>query len=796
MESAGKTIQRIIKNFGVPLLLFMLVLSIICFLAFIYARNQTEFSSTMVLHKEIANDCYPSALCDTNGDIHIAWQSDRNGNWDIFYLHSNNGLLGKDFVCLTETNGDDCFPSLTEDEKGNIWVVWVRDDITGSSICGKIIGPGKELNTEEVTFISEEKKVNHKSPSLISIDSKKMLLAWISKKNGNQEIKYTLIHEKVSSEKKPICSTDNSKKAILGKTKNGKIYLLWDRMHMGESHLYLSFFNKEDQYFQECKILKSETGAFIAGNSPSLLVGGNNPSILFFLNESGDIFSSIETETKNKNKSISLEFSEPQPFSIGGAYESCPTAIEDKNGEIYLFWASDFTRDDEIFFYSSPYISDFQTVNVQYSQGLQKIDNQSDQFIKNLTRDPHQNNMSPQGYYCNDIFFSVSIINEELWVIWDSYTWDLIEENNRRQIKYVKMKKNYWVKPEIIVDTNESMGLGRDDRCPTITQTQDGIIWLFWHSDRYRKETDENFEICYIKSEDGGNSWIWDDPTNLNPFRLTNTSIKDVFPSSCSIDEKIFVVWQSDIRLGNLDILFCEFNGEKWLPKKHITKGDFPETYPQIASLERNFPDIRADKIIVAWVSLKGDNFIINYKYLQPEREVNQFPTSSNISILFPSISYVSWDKFIGKNPWFVWQYYQVPGGSSNIRYKNGGGNIFPVTDDFSFNERPKIIEFGNKIWFFWDSSGGGKGRGIYYKYMSTKKIPIWLWGFASLLILAWSFFLSYAGNENIRKIIKKLNKTSEKFFERHERIYRSLKFIIAAIITAFITGMISIIFF
>lgn len=39
----------------------------------------------MVLHKEIAEDFYPSALCDSRGNIHVVWQSDRNGNWDIYY---------------------------------------------------------------------------------------------------------------------------------------------------------------------------------------------------------------------------------------------------------------------------------------------------------------------------------------------------------------------------------------------------------------------------------------------------------------------------------------------------------------------------------------------------------------------------------------------------------------------------------------------------------------------------------------------------------------------------------------
>lgn len=789
MEIFNVAIGRItsfVQGFRGTFLLVILVLSLLCSLTFIYIRNQTEFSSTMVLHKEIAGDCYPAALYDRNSNIHVVWQSDRNGNWDIFHMHSKSSLLGKEFVCITDNKEDDLFPSLAEDEKGNIWVVWIRNSTEGSSICGKVIESQEGINTEEKVFIGPDRNVDRKSPCLISIDSERMLLAWISKEDDDQEIEFVLIEEGHISDKEPICNTDNSKKVVFGKTEKGEIFALWDSMHMGENHLYLSFYDDNDKHFPSQETLKSETGADIAGNSPSLLVRRDGTYVLFFLNETGDISSSIKK--KSQNGSIHGNYSEPQKIPITGAYESCPNAIENRNGEIYLFWASDFTGDYEIFYCNSPNIDDFHTENVQYEKGFLYLYEEPDQFIKNLTRDPNQNNKGKDGNYCNDIYFSVAVINEELWVVWDSYDWDLNKGNNRRQIKYVKMENDCWSQPKTIIDTSINNKEGKDDRCPVLAQTEDGIIWLFWHSDRYHKDPDENFEILYLKSEDGGNSWIWHDEKNFDPYRLTTTSAQDKFPSVSAIGKRIFVVWQSDVRLGYFDILYCEFDGEEKLQERHITYEDFSETNPQIASFGWSFAGIEKDEIIVAWQSFKGDSILAKYKYVTPESEVFQFTAPSNMLISFPSISYISRSKLLGKDPWFIWQYYHISGSSINIQYKDGDGNVFPVTDDFSLNERSKIIEFNDKIWFFWDSSGGGNGRGIYYNYMYTKEIPIWLSTFTFVLVAIWFLFVLSAGSKNIQGAVGELYESGETYFQTHRKVSDIMKFLLGAIISAIIS--------
>jgi hypothetical protein len=551
----------------------------------------------------------------------------------------------------------------------------------------------------------------------------------------------------------------------------------------------LSFFDNKYSNFRKYTNLNFENNSLISGNNPSLLVREKEPCMLFFLSRD-DIF--VSTELTNAGESGQLLFSRPKPFSVSGNYESSPLAIETKSGDIYLFWASDYAGDDEVCFYRSSNVNDFQSGDIQYEKGLTSISEKKDKFAVNLSRDPSQNNSSPDGYFCNDISFSVAVIDRELWVVWDSYNWDMGERNNRRQIKYVKTNDESWSLPQTIIDTSQSKKQGRDDRSPAITQTEDGTIWLLWHSDRFRTEQDENFEICYITSKDGGNSWIYEDQDSFDPFRLTKTPAKDMFPSVSSIGNRIFVVWQSDVQSDNFDVLLSEFNGEKWLPEELVSCKDFSEEYPNVSSYGWSFGKTEKNEVVITWQSLKGDSILAEYKYMEPSSQIFQFESPATMSISYPCVSFVSKYNIFEKEPWFCFQYYYISGNAANIRCRKGDGTLIQVTDDFSLDKRSRIIEFEDKIWFFWNSSGGGNGQGIYYRYMYTKEIPVWLSIFMVVLAVAWLSFLLFYGSENVRKSMRELYDPIRQFFQRHGRLTQRLELIALGIITSIIGGLIA----
>jgi hypothetical protein len=85
---------------GVSFFIMLVSSSVLCVVSIAYFQSQFDVSSTMVLYKEIAEDCYPSAICDTEDQIHVVWQSDRKGNWDIYYTPLES-YMQKQFISLT-----------------------------------------------------------------------------------------------------------------------------------------------------------------------------------------------------------------------------------------------------------------------------------------------------------------------------------------------------------------------------------------------------------------------------------------------------------------------------------------------------------------------------------------------------------------------------------------------------------------------------------------------------------------------------------------------------------------------
>jgi hypothetical protein len=743
----------------------------------IYIKSQYEISPTLILHKEIAEDTYPNAICDGQGIIHLVWQSDRDGNWDIYHSTSESEFKKIEFTNLTKNNQDDLYPSLSLDYEGNIWLIWIKSTSEGNSICGSIINSNGTLS-EQYEYILSDHTSDIKNPYLMSVDESRKLLIWISRSEEEQQIKYSIIENNQIKNIKLLCRTNNAKKVSLGTTQSGKIFAIWDNIHMGENDFHLSYFNEEDENFPKCIKIKSSTEESLNGHSASLLYRDDGSNILFYCNEKGNISSSKKLFDESSHQSIG--FDEPYVFLESVTIEKSPSVIEDNDGKLYLFWSSKYNGDSEIFYCQIDY-ENFKSEKLIYQRGPQSLEERMKQDIKNITLDPSQNNSNPEGYFSFDIFFSVSVIKDTLWIVWDSYEYDYTEQNNRRRIYCTKTQDGeLWQAPKTLIDSKNSNKIGKDDRHPVLVGTKNGYLWLFWHSDRYRTSDNENYEICYIKSKDNGNTWKWQ-KINEDPFLLTENSLKDLNPDISSIDNEIYVVWQSDRRFGDFDIYLKEYDGKEWSDERNISNEDIPEINPTIATHKGFFSN---KNVFYAWESEKEDRYLIYYSFIQKENETNTISAGLYTSTRFPNTTFIDGD------PWIVRQYRKLGSNPVNIII-NSSSSIFSnelsdemiITDDFSQNERPQVIEFKGKIWVFWDSNGGGNGRGIYYKFISRQSLPNWpvyiMTGLLALLFI----FVSFIKFRILSFFIVDYSIKITDFFNRHRNISNFITALIVSII-------------
>jgi hypothetical protein len=122
----------------------------------------------------------PSLAVGPGGEIHVAWEDNRNGNWDIYYANSTDGGLSFGTnVLITTVNTTDWQnnPSIAVDSSGTIYAAWEDDRDANWSIyyasSADDFGSNVKVNADLTTG-------NHWSPSLDVGDTGTVHIAWES----------------------------------------------------------------------------------------------------------------------------------------------------------------------------------------------------------------------------------------------------------------------------------------------------------------------------------------------------------------------------------------------------------------------------------------------------------------------------------------------------------------------------------------------------------------------------------------------------------------------------------------
>ena len=81
---------------------------------------------------------FPSIAADLGGNVHIVWEDNPSGDYDIFYRSSsNNGSTWSTLTRLTWNSGESVLPRIAVDSGGGVHVVWEDDTPSNSEIFYK-----------------------------------------------------------------------------------------------------------------------------------------------------------------------------------------------------------------------------------------------------------------------------------------------------------------------------------------------------------------------------------------------------------------------------------------------------------------------------------------------------------------------------------------------------------------------------------------------------------------------------------------------------------------------------------
>jgi hypothetical protein len=100
--------------------------------------HNLSWSDPMPLTTHPTRDLTPSIMQTNDGTIWLFWSSNRTGNFELFYKTSSNNVSSwSNAIQLTEDSEEDFAPSTIQTANGTIWVVWQTNRINGYDIFYK-----------------------------------------------------------------------------------------------------------------------------------------------------------------------------------------------------------------------------------------------------------------------------------------------------------------------------------------------------------------------------------------------------------------------------------------------------------------------------------------------------------------------------------------------------------------------------------------------------------------------------------------------------------------------------------
>ena len=148
----------------------------------------------------ISSSTNPDLAIDANNDIHVVWQDNREGNWEIFYLKlSERGAKLINDMRLTNDTASSVNPKiLLGDSDKKFHVIW-SDNSTGS---WEIYHMSLIYNHTTIDVLTNKKQISDPDPSdssfpdVVINGGGTIKVAWQDERNGNWEIYYCLLDDR------------------------------------------------------------------------------------------------------------------------------------------------------------------------------------------------------------------------------------------------------------------------------------------------------------------------------------------------------------------------------------------------------------------------------------------------------------------------------------------------------------------------------------------------------------------------------------------------------------------------
>lgn len=168
----------------------------------------------------------PSITQLSNGTIMVVWSAEHESNYELYYItSSDNGLNWTDYKRLTDCSADDLSPAVMQAKNGTIWVAWSSQREGNYDIYYKTFN-GTSWSPTPIQFTTDSKQ--DKLPSITQTKDGRIWLAWCSNKVGNYELYYKTYNGITWSNEYRLTEDSNIDiDPTVFQLRNGTIWVTW-----------------------------------------------------------------------------------------------------------------------------------------------------------------------------------------------------------------------------------------------------------------------------------------------------------------------------------------------------------------------------------------------------------------------------------------------------------------------------------------------------------------------------------------------------------------------------------------
>jgi hypothetical protein len=208
----------------------------------IYYMKLDNNGNTLVDDTRLTNSAdswTPAIAVDTNNNVHITWQEDRDGNREIYYTKlSNTGNTLVDDTRLTTAFASSWYPAIAVDMNNNVHITWCdKKDGNPEIYYTKLDNNGNTL----VDDTSLTNSVNSWNP-VIAVDmNNNVHITWCDERDGNYEIYYTKLDNTGTTlvdDTRLTTDSGGSYEPVIAVDTNNNVHITWWDYRDGNSEIY------------------------------------------------------------------------------------------------------------------------------------------------------------------------------------------------------------------------------------------------------------------------------------------------------------------------------------------------------------------------------------------------------------------------------------------------------------------------------------------------------------------------------------------------------------------------------